>query len=99
MNNAQEKSQHILNELTTKYGVEEQLTAEPLFLPSCGLMGDNKVYGYAWAVNGIKRFDTETWQGLLKDAGTRLTNEVCADDGERFVRVFAEITLDDEGFL
>ncbi len=90
--NAQEKSQKILDELTMKHSTGP-LEAELLAIPSCGLIGDNRVYGYAWGVKGIDRFDSESWQGVLKEMGTRLTNEVIADDETRFVRVFVEIPL------
>lgn len=90
--NAHEKSQEILHELAAKYHTGP-LEATLLALPSCGLVGDNKVYGYAWDVKGIDHFDPETWQGILKEMGTRLTNEIIADDGTRFVRVFVEIPL------
>ena len=92
MKNAEEKSQEILEDLALQYKTGP-LSAECIPLASCGLMGDSKVYGYAWGIKGIDRFDPETWQGILKEMGTRLTNEVLADDGTRFVRVFVEIPL------
>jgi len=87
-----EKSQEILKDLALQYKTGP-LSAECISLASCGLMGDNKVYGYAWGIKGIDRFDPETWQGIFKEMGTRLTNEVVADDGTRFVRVFVEVPL------
>jgi GMP synthase (glutamine-hydrolysing) len=70
-------------------------------LASCGLMGDDRVYGYAWVIRGVTTRDRESYvtvgafefsQAFLQDAARRLTNEVTMADGTRFVRVFVEIT-------
>ena len=70
-------------------------------LPSCGLMGDDRVYGYAWVIRGVTTRDRESYvtvgtfrfsQAFLDAAATRLTNEVTMRDGTRFVRVFVEVT-------
>jgi GMP synthase (glutamine-hydrolysing) len=70
-------------------------------LPSCGLMGDDRVYGYAWVIRGVLTRERESYvtvsafhfsEAFLQDAALRLTNEVIMDDGTRFVRVFVEIT-------
>jgi GMP synthase (glutamine-hydrolysing) len=70
-------------------------------LASCGLMGDNRVYGYAWIIRGVMTRERESYvtvgafefsSAFLRDAALRLTNEVTMDDGTRFVRVFVEIT-------
>lgn len=67
------------------------LTLEVLPLASCGLMGDDRVYGYAWGINGVRDFDSLATRGFLQDAGRRLTNEVRHADGTRFVRVFVHV--------
>ena len=70
-------------------------------LASCGLMGDDRVYGYAWVIRGVTTRDRESYvtvgafefsQAFLQDAARRLTNEVTMPDGTRFVRVFVEVT-------
>ena len=70
-------------------------------LPSCGLMGDDRVYGYAWVMRGVTTRDRESYvtvgafefsPAFLRDAARRLTNEVIMADGTRFVRVFVEVT-------
>jgi GMP synthase (glutamine-hydrolysing) len=70
-------------------------------LPSCGLMGDDRVYGYAWIIRGVLTHERESYvtvsafpfsEAFLHDAAMRLTNEVTMDDGSRFVRVFVEVT-------
>ena len=70
-------------------------------LASCGLMGDSRVYGYAWVIRGVTTKERESYvtvgafsfsEAFLQDASTRLTNEVTMEDGTRFVRVFVEVT-------
>lgn len=70
-------------------------------LASCGLMGDDRVYGYAWVIRGVTTRDRESYvtvgafefsYAFLQDAARRLTNEVTMEDGTRFVRVFVEVT-------
>jgi GMP synthase (glutamine-hydrolysing) len=70
-------------------------------LASCGLMGDDRVYGYAWIVRGVVTHERESYvtvsafafsEAFLRDAAMRLTNEITMDDGTRFVRVFVEVT-------
>ena len=70
-------------------------------LASCGLMGDDRVYGYAWVIRGVTTHDRESYvtvsafdfsADFLKEAARRLTNEVTMCDGTRFVRVFVEVT-------
>jgi GMP synthase (glutamine-hydrolysing) len=70
-------------------------------LASCGLMGDDRVYGYAWVMRGVTTRDRESYvtvgafefsHAFLQDAARRLTTEVTMDDGTRFVRVFVEVT-------
>jgi GMP synthase (glutamine-hydrolysing) len=70
-------------------------------LASCGLMGDDRVYGYAWIIRGVTTKERESYvtvgafsfsNAFLQDAALRLTNEVALLDGTRFVRVFVEIT-------
>ena len=70
-------------------------------LASCGLMGDDRVYGYAWVIRGVMTHARESYvtvgafpfsQAFLHEAALRLTNEVTMDDGTRFVRVFVEVT-------
>lgn len=70
-------------------------------LASCGLMGDDRVYGYAWVIRGVTTRDRESYvtvgafsfsQAFLQDAAQRLTSEVSMSDGTRFVRVFVEVT-------
>lgn len=70
-------------------------------LASCGLMGDDRVYGYAWVIRGVTTRDRESYvtvgafefaPAFLQEAARRLTNEVAMADGTRFVRVFVEIT-------
>ena len=70
-------------------------------LASCGLMGDDRVYGYAWIIRGVRTHERESYvtvsafpfsEAFLRDAAMRLTNEVTMDDGTRFVRVFVEAT-------
>lgn len=70
-------------------------------LASCGLMGDERVYGYAWVIRGVTTRDRESYvtvgafefsQAFLQDAARRLTNEITMPDGTRFVRVFVEVT-------
>jgi GMP synthase PP-ATPase subunit len=70
-------------------------------LASCGLMGDDRVYGYAWIIRGVLTRERESYvtvsafpfsEAFLRHAAIRLTNEVTMDDGTRFVRVFVEIT-------
>jgi hypothetical protein len=89
-----ERGVEILSELVDKHfndGEKPELTLEPLLLPSCGLMGDNRVYGYAWSLSGIEDFDDERTKRLMKEASLRLTNEITHDDGTNFVRVFVEV--------
>lgn len=96
--NAVEQAQEIVNTLALIHlgPVPPVLLVEPLFLPSCGLMGDVRVYGYTWIIQGLPQMDTPPAKAFLKAAATRLTNEVRADDGTRFVRVFAEVTIPEE---
>jgi GMP synthase (glutamine-hydrolysing) len=70
-------------------------------LPSCGLMGDDRVYGYAWVIRGVVTRERESYvtvgafnfsADFLHAAAMRLTNEVTMEDGRRFVRVFVEVT-------
>lgn len=70
-------------------------------LASCGLMGDDRVYGYAWVLRGVTTRERESYvtvgafdfsHTFLQDAALRLTNEVTLEDGTRFVRVFVEVT-------
>jgi GMP synthase (glutamine-hydrolysing) len=70
-------------------------------LASCGLMGDDRVYGYAWVIRGVVTRERESYvtvgafafsQAFLQEAALRLTNEIVMDDETRFVRVFLEIT-------
>lgn len=70
-------------------------------LASCGLMGDDRVYGYAWVLSGVVTRERESYvtvgafefsSAFLREAAVRLINEVTMDDGTRFVRVFVEIT-------
>ena len=70
-------------------------------LASCGLMGDDRVYGYAWVIRGVTTHDRESYvtvsafefsPAFLQEAARRLTNEITMDDGTRFVRVFVEVT-------
>ncbi len=70
-------------------------------LASCGLMGDDRVYGYAWVLRGVTTKARESYvtlgafdfsQAFLQEAALRLTNEVAMQDGTRFVRVFVEVT-------
>lgn len=70
-------------------------------LASCGLMGDDRVYGYAWVIRGVTTRDRESYvtvgafdftPAFLQEAARRLTNEVTMEDGTRFVRVFVEVT-------
>jgi GMP synthase (glutamine-hydrolysing) len=70
-------------------------------LASCGLMGDDRVYGYAWVIRGVVTRERESYVTVgafnfspefLRDAALRLTNEVSMEDGRRFVRVFVEVT-------
>ena len=70
-------------------------------LASCGLMGDDRVYGYAWVIRGVTTHDRESYvtvsafdfsPAFLQEAARRLTNEIIMDDGTRFVRVFVEVT-------
>ncbi len=70
-------------------------------LASCGLMGDDRVYGYAWVLRGVTTRERESYvtvgafefsQAFLQEAALRLTNEVTMEDGTRFVRVFVEVT-------
>ncbi len=70
-------------------------------LASCGLMGDDRVYGYAWVIRGVLTRERESYvtvsafafsPDFLREAALRLTNEVSMQDGTRFVRVFVEVT-------
>jgi GMP synthase (glutamine-hydrolysing) len=70
-------------------------------LASCGLMGDDRVYGYAWVIRGVCTHERESYvtvsafpfsPAFLHDAALRLTNEITLEDGTRFVRVFVEVT-------
>jgi GMP synthase (glutamine-hydrolysing) len=70
-------------------------------LASCGLMGDDRVYGYAWVIRGVTTHDRESYitvsafdfsPAFLQEAARRLTNEITMRDGTRFVRVFVEVT-------
>ena len=70
-------------------------------LASCGLMGDDRVYGYAWVIRGVTTHDRESYvtvsafdfsAAFLQEAARRLTNEITMCDGTRFVRVFVEVT-------
>lgn len=70
-------------------------------LASCGLMGDDRVYGYAWVIRGVVTRERESYvtvgafdfsTDFLRAAAMRLTNEVTMEDGRRFVRVFVEVT-------
>lgn len=70
-------------------------------LASCGLMGDDRVYGYAWVIRGVVTRERESYvtvgafdfsADFLRAAALRLTNEITMEDGRRFVRVFVEVT-------
>ncbi|MCK9361866.1 hypothetical protein M0Q28_06640 [Patescibacteria group bacterium] len=70
-------------------------------LASTGLIGDERVIGYAWAVRMVWSEDRESYASLEVKALTqqvqdvlskRLTSEVRMEDGTRFVRVFYELT-------
>ncbi len=70
-------------------------------LASCGLMGDERVYGYAWVIRGVTTRERESYvtvgafefsHTFLQEAALRLTNEVTMEDGTRFVRVLVEVT-------
>jgi hypothetical protein len=89
------KAQQIVEEMRCKHFGTQPIspTIEPLLWSSCGLMGDNKVYGYAWSIGGIPNLETNEARAFLKEASMRLTAEVIHDDGTRFVRVMAEVLL------
>lgn len=70
-------------------------------LPSTGLVGDERVIGYAWSVRMVWSEDRESYASLevrslsqqVQDVlSKRLTSEVQMEDGTRFVRVFYELT-------
>ena len=88
-----EKAQKVLRESVHHHFLPPvpTVTLEPWLLPSCGLMGDDRVYGYAWMVTGNWNEDDENTKAFFKDISIRLTNEIVHEDGTRFVRVFAEI--------
>lgn len=94
MDTCTQKAQQIVQELAQKHFPQDTpvLSIEMLPLASCGLMGDNRVYGYAWAIHGVTGWDDARSKALLREAGLRLTNEVTAEDGTRFVRVFVSVT-------
>jgi hypothetical protein len=96
MPDALSRAQTILHELGMKYygDAPPALTLEALYLPSCGLMGDKRIYGYAWNICGIVNMEAPPARHLLREAASRLTTEVRADDGTPFVRVFAEVMHD-----
>lgn len=99
--NCLEKAQRILLETTSKHAmpIPHVYTVDPLLLPSCGLMGDDRVYGYAWVITGDWNYDDPRTYPFLHDISIRLTNEVVHEDGTRFVRVFAEIPMDTKGIV
>ena len=90
-----EKAQKILEESVKKHSLAQwksiEYTVEPWLLPSCGLMGDNRVYGYAWIVTGNWHEDDDHTKAFFREIAVRLTNEIVHEDGTRFVRVFIEV--------
>ena len=97
---------HIFEELVRRHYPEPRQRPAQYYLAfaplaSCGLMGDDRVYGYAWVIRGVTTHDRESYvtvsafdfsPAFLQEAARRLTNEITMDDGTRFVRVFVEVT-------
>jgi GMP synthase (glutamine-hydrolysing) len=104
--NALRRATRILEELIRQHYPDPRQRPSQYYLalaplPSCGLMGDDRVYGYAWVIRGVTTRDRESYVTVgafefsytfLQDAARRLTNEVTMADGTRFVRVFVEVT-------
>jgi GMP synthase (glutamine-hydrolysing) len=104
--NALRRATRILEELIRQHYPDPRRRPSQYYLalaplPSCGLMGDDRVYGYAWVIRGVTTRDRESYvtvgafefsHAFLQDAARRLTNEVTMEDGTRFVRVFVEVT-------
>ena len=96
----------VFEELVRQYYPEPQQRPTQYYLAlaplaSCGLMGDDRVYGYAWVIRGVTTHDRESYvtvsafdfsPAFLQEAARRLTNEISMSDGTRFVRVFVEVT-------
>ena len=96
----------ILEELVRKHYPDPRQRPSQYYLAlaplaSCGLMGDERVYGYAWVIRGVTTRDRESYvtvgafefsPAFLQDAAFHLTNGVNMADGTRFVRVFVEVT-------
>ena len=96
----------ILEELVRKHYPHPQQRPAQYYLAlaplaSCGLMGDERVYGYAWVIRGVSTRERESYvtvaafefsHPFLQEAALRLTNEVTLDNGTRFVRVLVEVT-------
>ena len=104
--NALRRATRILEELIRQHYPDPRQRPSQYYLAlaplaSCGLMGDDRVYGYAWVIRGVTTRDRESYvtvgafefsHAFLQDAARRLTNEVTMADGTRFVRVFVEVT-------
>jgi GMP synthase (glutamine-hydrolysing) len=104
--NALRRATRILEELMRQHYPDPRQRPSQYYLAlaplaSCGLMGDDRVYGYAWVIRGVTSRDRESYvtvgafefsHAFLQDAARRLTNEVTMEDGTRFVRVFVEVT-------
>ncbi|MGQ4810160.1 GMP synthase [glutamine-hydrolyzing] [Candidatus Entotheonellaceae bacterium PAL068K] len=104
--NALRQATRILEDLMRQHYPQPELRPSQYYvalapLPSCGLMGDDRVYGYAWVIRGVVTHARESYvtvsafdfsQAFLQEAARRLTNEVTLEDGTRFVRVFVEVT-------
>jgi len=104
--NALRRATRILEELIRQHYPDPRQRPSQYYLAlaplaSCGLMGDDRVYGYAWVIRGVTTRDRESYvtvgafefsHAFCQDAARRLTNEVTMQDGTRFVRVFVEIT-------
>jgi GMP synthase (glutamine-hydrolysing) len=104
--NALRRATRILEELIRQHYPDPRQRPSQYYLAlaplaSCGLMGDDRVYGYAWVIRGVTTRDRESYvtvgafafsHAFLQDAARRLTNEVTMEDGTRFVRVFVEVT-------
>ncbi len=70
-------------------------------LPSTGLIGDERVIGYAWGVRMVWSEDRESYASLevkpitaefQAELSARLVGETSMENGTRFVRVFYELT-------
>jgi len=104
--NALRRATRILEELIRQHYPDPRQRPSQYYLAlaplaSCGLMGDDRVYGYAWVIRGVTTRDRESYvtvgafefsHAFLQDAARRLTNEVTMEDCTRFVRVFVEVT-------